>query len=476
MNEFSSLMRPRVVIVGAGLGGCVLASEIADLMEVTMVETLGSVDHLSERIKDISHPATLKAHIGAGLGGTTELWHNGLIEIEESIFSAHWPFAKEELVPWYERAYPLLGGVDRHILLTEATKVRKLYADAGIKSSGSEAIYYPAHRRNLWQTLALKEKVRLVRGEVVEIGTVDNNDSLTITSISVACASSVERVDGDIFVFAAGGLGTPLLLQRLAQRLQKSSLNSAGMYYEDHPSAVVGLVTLKKPVYKFWNLKVKSAGGRLRLPILKTENGTSASFQFRPAAVLRETQKETARSLLTELRNKPWQMKNYFKLLLQVDDVMDILSFKFGIQLPTKHYCLLMLGEQPPSPIKAVYRDDKSAGKSIVRDWRMPAEYIADLQKVIDSLVQDLGPELIEWKPFSSWPSTIDTSAHHSGTARMSSDPSHGVTDAFGKVHDISNLYVADASAIPASGTSNTGLTIAALSLRLANTLKTSFK
>ena len=50
--------------------------------------------------------------------------------------------------------------------------------------------------------------------------------------------------------------------------------------------------------------------------------------------------------------------------------------------------------------------------------------------------------------------------------------PQHGVCDVNAKVHGARNLYVCDGSLIPASGVSNTGLTIAALALRLAAHLR----
>jgi choline dehydrogenase-like flavoprotein len=66
----------------------------------------------------------------------------------------------------------------------------------------------------------------------------------------------------------------------------------------------------------------------------------------------------------------------------------------------------------------------------------------------------------------------IFSSAHHSGTARISQSPENGVCDMNLKVHAFSNVYICDGSAIPASGYSNTGLTIAALAVRLADHLK----
>ena len=47
-----------------------------------------------------------------------------------------------------------------------------------------------------------------------------------------------------------------------------------------------------------------------------------------------------------------------------------------------------------------------------------------------------------------------------------------GICDMNLKVYAFSNVYICDGSAIPASGYSNTGLTIAALAVRLADHLK----
>jgi choline dehydrogenase-like flavoprotein len=51
----------------------------------------------------------------------------------------------------------------------------------------------------------------------------------------------------------------------------------------------------------------------------------------------------------------------------------------------------------------------------------------------------------------------------------MGDDPGASVTDRFGEVHGVGGLYVADAGVLPSAGAVNTGLTIAALSLRTAD-------
>ena len=63
--------------------------------------------------------------------------------------------------------------------------------------------------------------------------------------------------------------------------------------------------------------------------------------------------------------------------------------------------------------------------------------------------------------------------SHHLGTTRMSADPKTGVVDANCQMHGVDNLYVTGSSVFPTAGHANPTLTIAAMSLRLADYLKT---
>jgi choline dehydrogenase-like flavoprotein len=51
----------------------------------------------------------------------------------------------------------------------------------------------------------------------------------------------------------------------------------------------------------------------------------------------------------------------------------------------------------------------------------------------------------------------------------MADDPNRGVTDGWGRVHGLPNLYVAGSSLFPTGGWANPTLTILALSLRTAD-------
>ena len=64
------------------------------------------------------------------------------------------------------------------------------------------------------------------------------------------------------------------------------------------------------------------------------------------------------------------------------------------------------------------------------------------------------------------------TPSHQCGTLRMGADPRASVVDPQGRAHDHPNLWVADASVLPTSAAVNPALTIAALSLRMADAMQ----
>jgi choline dehydrogenase-like flavoprotein len=61
--------------------------------------------------------------------------------------------------------------------------------------------------------------------------------------------------------------------------------------------------------------------------------------------------------------------------------------------------------------------------------------------------------------------------AHLVGGARMGDHPATSVVDAFGRSHDVANLFVCDGSVLPTQGSANPGLTIQALAARTADYL-----
>jgi choline dehydrogenase-like flavoprotein len=65
------------------------------------------------------------------------------------------------------------------------------------------------------------------------------------------------------------------------------------------------------------------------------------------------------------------------------------------------------------------------------------------------------------WQGVGGW--GLSGGQHQAGTARMGNDPKTSVTDKFGRIHDIDNLFVADGSLCVTNGGFNPALTIMAL-------------
>jgi choline dehydrogenase-like flavoprotein len=63
----------------------------------------------------------------------------------------------------------------------------------------------------------------------------------------------------------------------------------------------------------------------------------------------------------------------------------------------------------------------------------------------------------------------VTTACHNMGVTRMSADPADGVTNRWGQVHDIPNLFVSDGSVFSSSAAANPTLTIVALAIRQAD-------
>ena len=62
----------------------------------------------------------------------------------------------------------------------------------------------------------------------------------------------------------------------------------------------------------------------------------------------------------------------------------------------------------------------------------------------------------------------LESACHNMGVARMSDNPSEGVTNRWGQTHDVPNLFISDGSVFPSSGAANPTLTIVALAIRQA--------
>jgi choline dehydrogenase-like flavoprotein len=125
-------------------------------------------------------------------------------------------------------------------------------------------------------------------------------------------------------------------------------------------------------------------------------------------------------------------------------------------------YDWLAMSEDLPREDNRVTLD--SAGRIVVR-YR-PNNVAAHRELVVE-MKRILGRLGLRFPVTHSLGSTNTT--HQCGTLCFGADPRTSVLDPFCRAHDVSNLFVVDASFFPSSAAVNPGLTIAAQALRVAD-------
>jgi hypothetical protein len=442
-----------IVIIGAGLAGSLMASKLAERHHVTVIEQ--SSRNRPQPIADRSRPAGLDAHVGAGFGGSTYLWHNGLIELEDDDYDT-WPLSAAEVRKHVPAAHEALSGTNIDQVRKTGSELRTGFQRQGVPGELlGRPLYYPVKRRNVWQSERLRE-----RGVATALGRVEQlaiDDAGRV--VGAHLAGLPDPITGDIFILAAGGLGSPLILQASGD----GNFGNAGRFYVDHPSAFVGEFTARANLNGLWNRFDRSLAGSVRLPLVIATPQQKFAFYLRPAGL----HALKVQSVLSDLRNAPYDPRHYVRLLMRTNDIVEALSLRAGINIPTRRFALFMMGEQLPQEGISVMAKDGG----VSRDWRLDGEFLIAARAAIDELLGALAPVMERSHVFPDWPDGIKTSAHHSGTCRMAATAEAGVCDRDGRVFGTTNLFVCDGSVLPATGYANTGLTIGALALRMAETI-----
>jgi choline dehydrogenase-like flavoprotein len=312
-------------------------------------------------------------------------------------------------------------------------------------------------------------------------------------------------VRGGIYVLAAGGIENPRLL--LASRsVAAAGLGNAhdqvGRYFMEHPHARCGRIVGGKAwsLLAAFNLR-RCIGGETIAPLIA------------PGAMLQKRE-GLLNTSLTIAPRPPASGRRGLALQLYMRAKHDMAPTRRGrtawkgvklaaawakhvshpfrpwlLHRPGKtELSLLIRAEQSPNPDSRVTlskeRDALGLQKPVL-NWRLSAldvDSAAGLVRALGREAQRLDLGKVEMEPWLEdrsrrWNFDHLVSSHpvggfhHMGTTRISSSPRSGVTDGHARVHGVRNLYIAGSSLFPTAGWANPTLTIAALSLRLADHL-----
>ena len=476
-----------VCIVGAGAAGISLALELDRRgISVCLLESGGHV--LEAAAQDlywgeaprgdlIAEPDYLWHSRLRFLGGTTNHWAGYCSPLDPIDFETRswvpnsgWPFGRETLEPWYQRAATWLEIPPWNSDFRDPHVPSAPLGASGLQTalySLSPPTRFGARYRSDLQ--ASRRILLLLHSNAVAVSTDDSGVRAQGVEVS-DLGGTRYRVRAGTTVLAAGALENARLLL-LSNRVHASGLGNqhdqVGRYFMDHfygsGIAKVGLLRPSTDLSLYAKPAQNLGLGVMVLGVLRLSDELQRkhqllNVQFRPVPEAMDPD--------------PFQ-----------EDLMDLSeewdraagSSKGG----ARGAAFIEVGtEIAPSPDNRVTlareRDALGLPRLSLRAATSPFDREA-LVRAVGTLAEALGAGLAarvrvvldESRPFAS----LIAGSHHIGTTRMHEDPRRGVVDADARVHGVSNLYVAGSSVFSTSGRSNPTFTLVALALRLADHL-----
>ncbi|MBM0106542.1 GMC family oxidoreductase [Steroidobacter sp. S1-65] len=474
-------IRCDVAIVGAGMAGLYLASELKLSQASVVVLESGGVgfsehsqalsrgtgrivnpDGSSRRFDDYLHESRERY-----FGGTGNVWGGKCAKLERHDFRQRpwvdysgWPIGLDELERYYDRACYALNipttldvtSISRELqerpVLTRCEDgdnfTTALRCFSGLTGSAPGDSFAEFKRR-----VARQHNVSIyLNATVTDIQCSANVQSVSRLHVKTNSGKQC-TVEARCFVLAAGGLENPRLLLN-SNRQQPNGLGNdcdvVGRFYSGH--------TVFKNVAR---------------------GGSEPCFAVMPGC---------GQSLALYSDKDPTRLQGIFTLASKAQWRERMMGFSVTLERPEPeaaddHYPLFFMTEQAPNPQSRLTLTDDEDALGLRRlhlEWRFDRKDIENLNRGVrlfagfleHSKLGRLSDSDLHFDPAA----TAELSRHHIGATRMHDDPSQGVVDRDCKVHGIDNLYVCGTSVFPTAGLANPTLTVMALAARLGDLLK----
>jgi choline dehydrogenase-like flavoprotein len=490
--------RPEICVIGSGPGGAFAAVALARAgFSVLVIEAGTNVPHSdrSDFIDRLNIMGGAKPNFGFSrqLGGSSNLWAGRVAPLEPIdmekrpwVPDSGWPFSTEALWPHYRAALEIMGLPSEIAATTGAippswavltggsVDIKRFYWSTPPFNTGT---YLEQAQNELGNRLSVQTGVRAISLELVPSGT-------NIAALKAVSPDGPVRIEADRFVVAIGGIETPRLLLNSGIG---NAYDNVGRYLSTHPKADIGLLLLNQKTEIGYSAftDMDATDGRVRSGL-----GLSAKAQERLGVLnhyvqltpLFEFQANRAFELIkgsaavnSPLLNRNAAVRGFLPGLGSI--AYELIGRLGGLQRRAGTFVLRGFLDQNPSRDNRVSLsgelDDSGIRKADV-DWSFTSADRRSVLQFLEELDDNFnrsGIGRIDFKPLqetSDWPIT-GIHSHFMGTTRLGDDPATSVVDRNGLIHGLQNCYVSGPSTFPTYGYANPFLTIAALSLRLAD-------
>lgn len=444
-------MKKHVIVVGAGLCGSLLGTLLRNDFRVTVVERGRKKRPLFDDIDCDAGELNTSINRAEGLGGTTNYWHNALIELDDNDL-AKAGIDAESFRPYYQQAWELFLTKRELDDCNRARDVNAASLRDGVATIAHMVL--PQTRHNAWELAN-----RRYPGD--EIGVVYGR-ARRVVSGGVELEDGT-RLSGDAVIVCAGGIGTPVLLAHSLDDTGKSDFVPG---YHDHPMAYVAKIKLRADSRLKKVSSTATMSADVRAGLVYEANDLKTVVYLRPAVDLRlGSITGPARYILSDLRNDPFSPKKIMMLLGNLEAVREAILFKTRLGFRGDYYSVLILGEQTPLANRGIAM---TTGQRPSLNWHVTPEELHSYEHSVEAFFAEHAADIVERNvlPTSRW--EFRNAAHHSGTATSFLTAAN---DLF-KVAGLPATYVCDGSLLRAAGIANSGLTLVALTYRLAERLR----
>ena len=544
----NEIIQVDICIVGTGPAGLTLASELSNLpIKVCLLESGDSLfkedtQSLYAGEVDSRHYPHDELLIGRcrQLGGSSNFWE---IQVDENAASQEilhvrhvipdeidfqareeipysgWPFRRQDLMPYYERAHNIcqVGPLDYSPHFWETPERKELdfgddRAESRIFQFGLRSVFFDDYTKAL---SSVSNVDIYTNAHVVELVTSAAGKSIEKVKVAIT-ADKGFWVSAKTVVLATGGMENARLLL-MSRGVRAAGIGNehdlVGRFFMDHPGTRFGIF---KP-------SSKAVFDSLGLYDLHRVRGTAlmAKFAFSEQVLREEKLNNFCVSLMPKVKGLETQAVVYFRRFTQsirkgtlsgetlaylkksLPDFADVVNYTWSrlqrqeqpfygpsrggwFDLPDRdtRFFAFELGaqtEQTPNPSNRVTLGDQKdfLGNPCTKlHWSWNQSDLASIrrsQEIFRDVIAKSG--LGEFQPqfeldMGGTPFVVSTH-HHIGTTRMHVDPAQGVVDANCQVHGVANLFIAGSSIFPTGlGFANPTLTIVALATRLADHIK----
>ena len=461
-------VKQRVVVVGGGLAGSLISNDLAGDAEVTLLE-IGAEDVLSyPPLKHVHRELAGVPTFCFGGGGTTNLWHNGLIPI--NLGDVRSPVFRKVLASaaiYMDKAAarlcfprPQFSGAYAEAVV----EVSRAGGGAGAFEHGLDCLIYPKK----FTRLSPRPGVNAIYGvSAIEFNARGNG----IEAVTITDATGTRRLPLDVVVISAGALGSPRLVRKILTATGRAD-PTPGTGLIDHPLGFVGKARFKREhcaTMRRFSLLDKGDYTCCTAARIKSKCGHYTCFAFvRPALTMsNDLAIYKYKSLLGASGGRERLRHALSPRIVHPDILAEIFAHLTGSHLPSRVFNILVYFEQRRGGNRVDYDGDR-----VCVDWRIDEEELAVYNEMLGSLRRQLEPlvdEIVLQMPISDeW---LWSGAHHSGTISLSDDES-GIVDTDLLIRGCANAFVCDGSVVQEHSYANTGLTIGQLALRLADRVR----